>query len=162
MNFSVSWPLPPLITCWPKLKLPSDLTMPAPSLNTKRSLPDPPSRAFVLARLTMSASLPSPPASVLVPVELVSRTSAPLPPSSVALPEPAAMRSDPDPPCTATLPAPAKDLVVAGAAEDRVVVVERGIGGINRRSENEVVAVPGVNDALRTVKVLSAVRLQNG
>src|SRR3977135_3648646 len=162
MNFSVSWPLPPLITCWPKLKLPSDLTMPAPSLNTKRSLPDPPSRAFVPARLTMSASLPSPPASVLVPVELVSRTSAPLPPSSVGLREPARLRAGPRRACAATFPAPAKDGVGAGAAEDRVVVVERGIGGINRRSENEVVAVPGVNDALRTVKELSAVRCQHG
>src|SRR5713101_3676867 len=57
---------------------------------------------------------------------------------------------------------PGEDHVVAGAAEDRVVVVERGIGRINRRSENEIVAGSGVNDALRTVKELSAVRCQHG
>src|ERR1700687_1626760 len=160
MNFSVSWPLPPLITCWPKLKLPSDLTMLALSLNTKRSLPEPPSRVFVPARLTMSASPPPPPANMLVPVELVSRTSAPLPPSSVALPEPGVPGAGRDQvgPRSAMhrhIARPGENHVVAGAAVDRVVVVQRRFGRVDRGGENEIVAVLGVYDALRTVEELS-------
>ncbi len=54
-----------------------------------------------------------------------------------------------------------EDHIVPRATVDRVVVVQCGIGRVDRGSENEIVAMVGVNDALRAVEELSAIRCQH-